>query len=371
MTLRLEAQDRLIKRARVRRYLEEKNLDGIVITRRDNFCWYTSGKLNHVGIATDTGPTKLIVTKNGDYVYASNIEMPRIMAEELSAEEFVPIEFKWWDATDAAEALKKVVGKGVFAADAPENGFTTLGADFNTLRHSLTELEIDRYRWLGAQAAKIAEYVGTVKAEPGMSEIEIAGFVSAACIGAGLANSLILIAADERVYNFRHPIPTAKKIARHLMIVFGAVKWGLTVSLTRLVHFGSLPAELDEKHRAVCGVDAAMIHASRPGTPLAEVFRIGQQKYEQLGHGGEWKLHHQGGTTGYTGRDAKASPAASEVIVDHQALAWNPSIAGTKSEDTIIAYPTHPVIVSGPQNWPKLKVLLQGQTYERSNILVR
>ena len=51
----------------------------------------------------------------------------------------------------------------------------------------------------------------------------------------------LMSAADERVFRFRHPIPTEKQIDRYLMVSVNARKWGLIVSLTRFVHFGECP----------------------------------------------------------------------------------------------------------------------------------
>ena len=47
--------------------------------------------------------------------------------------------------------------------------------------------------------------------------------------------------------------------------------------------------------------------------------------------------HHQGGPCGYQGRDYLGSPSAPGVVLENQPYAWNPSITGTKSEDTIMA----------------------------------
>ena len=46
--------------------------------------------------------------------------------------------------------------------------------------------------------------------------------------------------------------------------------------------------------------------------------------------------HHQGGLTGYEPREFLAIPGSQEMVVEGQAFAWNPSIAGAKVEDTIL-----------------------------------
>jgi len=72
------------------------------------------------------------------------------------------------------------------------------------------------------------------------------------------------------------------------------------------------------------------------------------RQYETAGFKNEWQLHHQGGPTGYTTRDCIATPNDSAKLVPSQALAWNPSITGTKSEDTIIITDNESIVVTAP-----------------------
>ena len=55
---------------------------------------------------------------------------------------------------------------------------------------------------------------------------------------------------------------------------------------------------------------------------------------------------HQGGPCGYQGRDYLGSPTAPGVVLENQPFAWNPSITGTKSEDTILATVAGPEIIT-------------------------
>ena len=47
-------------------------------------------------------------------------------------------------------------------------------------------------------------------------------------------------------------------------------------------------------------------------------------------------MHHQGGVTGYAPREVKVVPGMTMSLRRNMALAWNPSVTGSKSEDTII-----------------------------------
>jgi hypothetical protein len=52
---------------------------------------------------------------------------------------------------------------------------------------------------------------------------------------------------------------------------------------------------------------------------------------------------------GYEPRDFKATPTETRTVVVHQAVGWNPSITGTKSEDTILS---DGEMLTSTRDWP-------------------
>ena len=126
-----------------------------------------------------------------------------------------------------------------------------------------------------------------------------------------------------------------KRIEKYLMVSVNARKWGLIVSLTRFIHFGHLSQELRQKYEANVFIDCTFMAHTRPGVPAREVLQKGIEAYRQKGYPTEWELHHQGGSIGYTGRDYRVNFQTPDLVQINQAFTWNPSITGTKSEDTI------------------------------------
>jgi antitoxin VapB len=178
-----------------------------------------------------------------------------------------------------------------------------------------------------------------------------------------------LIATDERIFKFRHPLPTDKKLDRYCMMILCGRKWGLVCSLTRFVHSGALSDELREKSGAVARVDAEMIAATRPGATLQDIFQKSADAYRDCGFPDEWQLHHQGGPAGYEPREFVGTPTATDVVLSGQAYAWNPSITGSKSEDTILVGNDRNEVISAIPGWPVVKVEIGGQVIERPAIL--
>ena len=62
--------------------------------------------------------------------------------------------------------------------------------------------------------------------------------------------------------------------------------------------------------------------------------------------------YHQGGPTGYGCREFTVTPETKGVIKKNQAYAWNPTIAGTKCEDTTFLADNGVEIFTRTKAWP-------------------
>jgi hypothetical protein len=87
--------------------------------------------------------------------------------------------------------------------------------------------------------------------------------------------------------------------------------------------------------------------ATRPGRTVAETFADCRRFYADAGFPGEWRLHHQGGLTGYGSRELIATPHTDDLIEPGQAFAWNPSVTGAKAEETFVLTEAGPEVVAG------------------------
>src|SRR5262249_31329898 len=148
-------------------------------------------------------------------------------------------------------------------------------------------------------AACVVERLMKNDVKPGMTEWHLGGALASWLRDRGIFGHVILVAADERIGKYRHPIPTAKPIDKCVMVAICGQRKGLIVSFTRVVHFGKLPSELRRKHDAVCQVDRALHAATRAGSRWCDVLDAGINTYRETGFAEEWKKHHQGGPMGY------------------------------------------------------------------------
>lgn len=356
------------KERRVREFLRERNLKALLLKRQANFSWMTGGGLNLVGITTEGGAVSLLITENSKYAIANNIETPRMIDEEkLESKGFAVESFPWHEEREIT-VVRKLTGEGPIGCDVSFPNTVMLAEDIARLRYSLTPEELDRYRWLGEKVSLSLEKT-MIETRRGEKESEVVGRLCHALWVDRIDPVTLMSAADERVFKFRHPIPTEKRIDRYLMVSVNARKWGLIVSLTRFVHFGKLPQELRKKYETNVFIDCTFMAASHPGIPARDVLQRGIETYIAKGYPEEWKLHHQGGSIGYSGRDYRVNFNTPDIIQDNQAFTWNPSITGTKSEDTILATSRGPVLITRPILYPTLTVEVDGVVFLRPDIL--
>jgi antitoxin VapB len=369
MTLdRRDIQNELnFKTKRIQCLLDQHSLDALLLRRVSSFAWATCGAASYVNIGASEGASSLLITPNERYLITNNIEVSRLEKEEKLAEQGWEFLIEAWYANE--DHLGKIIKGKKLGADGFYPGAIDLSGELAWLRSQMTPEEIQRFHNLSALcAAGMRQAVDAIR--PGMTEHQIASLLSQAVESRGVQAIVNLIATDERVFTFRHPLPTQKPLQRYAMLVLCGRKWGLVCSLTRLVYFGRIPEDIGLRSEAVAQVDAAMIAATRPDRTLADVFRQAQEAYAAVGFPDEWKLHHQGGVTGYEPREVIATPTSHQSIQVGQTYSWNPSITGTKSEDTILVGEWSNEILTDLAEWPTINVRVNSQLIRRPAILV-
>jgi antitoxin VapB len=355
-----------IKLQRIQDSLNKHQADALLLNHVSSFAWATCGAASYINTASTDGVGSLLITPNGRYLITNNIEAPRFEKEERLVAQGWEFRVAVWHEDNPAVAD---LTRGLrLAADGPYPGAIDLSGEMARLRANLLPEEGERYRRVSQMCAE-AMNAAIRAVRPGMTEYAIAALLDRETFARGVQPIVNLIATDDRIYNFRHPLPTEKKMDRYAMLVLCGRKYGLVTSITRLVYFGSLPDDLRRKMVAVASIDAAFIAATRPGRALNEVFKRATDAYAMTGFANEWHLHHQGGPAGYEPREWVATPASTETVVAGQVYAWNPSITGTKSEDTILVGPSSNEVLTAIPNWPMLIVEADGQNIPRPAIL--
>lgn len=298
-----------------------------VLASRANVAWATVGGQHHVVTASASGVGRLVVGPAATAFVAPSIEAGRLDAEEFAGLDLDIVAAPWWEPTAMDRAIAELVAGHPVLDDA------AIEEDLRPERSVLSAADIDRLAVLGrmAEAAVVNSLAAVV---PGTTEDELAASLVGRIVGARAP--VVLVAADERIALFRHPLPTAKPVRRRVMLVLVAEAWGLHVAVTRIRELVEPDPEIAQRLRLVEDVHRAMIEATTVGATLGDVLAVAQSAYAAAGRPDEWRDHHQGGSIAYNGREVVATPGEPTEIRPGMAFAWNPSIAGAKAEDTFV-----------------------------------
>lgn len=346
------------KHGRLRDLLQTRGAESLWIQTVRNLSWITAGAEVAIDSSSEMAPYSVLITTEKRTIITSNIELPRLRDEER----FEDLGFEFAVVPWYGGELPPMPG---LIRDVDE----AVGAEIQRLRWVLDEDEQTRFRALGLDAAAALEEAIRA-ASPGETEWEIAARLDAACRKRGGQAIVNLVATDERIAQFRHPYITGNRLDKLVMIVVCMRRGGLFVAGTRLAHFGALPSALRDKQDKVAAIDAAGMAASRAGRTLGDAFAALQAAYASQGEGDQWKHHHQGGLIAYGSRERVATAGDPTVIEPGMAFAWNPSIIGCKSEDTIlVGADGFEIVTQASGNWPYVEVGLGGQSIHRPAIL--
>lgn len=341
------ASEAASKRALALAAAERAGFDAAVIRDTASVRWLLCGRGAPVDVCS--GDYVVVLERHGSYVLHRDIESPRVMMEErLEALGLERLPFPWYEGPERSIA-RLVTGSGA-ATDAE------LGAQLAAHRRTLCEPERVRYGRAGtATATALTEALQALR--PDLSERAAGAELARRVRERGLVPHVVLVAGESRQPLHRHPLPTQAKLGRHALLAVTAERDGLYVSMTRLVSFGAPPPRLTRLVRAAAEVDARVLGASRPGARLCDLLEVLADAYAELGFPGEWRLHHQGGLTGYLGREIFATPTDETPLPTSCALAWNPSITGgAKSEDTVLAGPDGLDVITATPGLPSIEI---------------
>ncbi len=333
------------KYARICQLLDEKKLDAIVLRRQANVGWAIGGRAN-IPTTVELSCLDVVVTREGVTIVTNVIEAPRLVAEELNEIGRV-IAVPWWQSREAQLPHGAHVG-----VDAPDSDCLNVGPEIENLRRALNDEEVERLRSISTDSAQ-AMYEALRTLTGRESEVEVAGAIAGQLWARNLEPVVLLVAGQDRAPQFRHALPTISPIGNRAVASICARRKGLIASATRIVTFGELSDPEVNQYQRLLEVEAAFLDQTTVGNTFGEALIEAVSSYEDQGFdANEWHFHHQGGSTGYLPRDFPATPQNSTPIRPGNVIAWNPTAAGWKVEDTLIVTDSGFEILTIEDNWP-------------------
>ena len=356
---------------RVVQLARSAGVKGILIGLQPGFSWLTAGASNRIDGSREPGAGALLIRADGRrFVVANNIETPRLMQEAVAGLGFEAAEFPWTgEREDPALPFRiaRDVADGPIGTDLASPEATFLEPPLARLRSPLFPREIDRYRRLGADAGRIAG--GVIRAAPpGTTERDVADQLAASLMTAGIRPIVLLAAADRRIAGYRHPVPGDLPWRDRLLLATCAERDGLVIAISRIT-CRRRDDDLVRRTRAAAAAFSALLNATVASATGSKMFAAAAAAYAAEGFPGEEQHHHQGGAIGYRAREWVAHPASQDVAVLPQAFAWNPTVAGTKLEETCLVHADGRVeVLTETPDWPVIDTYVRGRVVRISDV---
>ena len=348
------------RRERLSGFLDREGFDAVWFGKPNSFAWLTGGS-NVVDRDADVGAAAAgYVRSEGFVVVTNNIEAERLADEEVPAA-FDIESAPWYESSLAAAVADATPGDGAADFDVP--GLDSL--DASRLRRPLSAGDIERYRALGRDVATALERVA-VELRPDDTESEVASGLRVALSARGIEAPVVLVGGAERAQSYRHYTPSRAELGSYALLSVTAERGGRYASATRTVAFDGAPEWLDDRHHKAMRVEATALAATlgaRGGSAnnsgsddgsgdAGDVFDAIADAYDDLGEPDEWRNHHQGGAAGFAGREWIATPDGDERIDTPMAYAYNPTVRGAKSEDTVLVTDDGVDVLTRTGEWP-------------------
>ncbi len=362
------------KLARLADLARARDLDTLVLREPAALTWLLGARVN-VPQTLDTACLDVIVDVAGGHgehgepgltVVTNAIEAPRLRDTELVGLdaacdlrwEIAP----WWESRDSRLPTGPRVG-----CDRPLTGSASVGLELAALRRRLTQHQQGLLAHVCRDTAAAAT-AAALALSPGATGYAAAGVLAHELLERELDPIVLLVGGADHLSTHRHPLPLAEPVGETVMLVACGRRHGLVASVTRIVSFTPLDDEQRDAYARLLRVEQAFLDATRVEARLGDVVSKGCAAYAGQGFDPEeWHRHHQGGLSGFQPREFPAHASSDLVLGDGAVVAWNPSAAGWKVEDTTLVLPDGARTLVADEHWPSLVV--GGRS--RPDVLVR
>lgn len=356
-----------IKHQKIKNFLEESSLNGVIFASQTNFLWLTGGKLNNVIRNNNVSLVYLLFSKDKRYLIATNSDADRVMSEELEGLGFELVKYNWYDQ-NFIDGTKKTGIKDKIGADFSGSVYLNVESEITDIRRNLTNFEIQRYISFCKDFSRmITNYCLNLKKD--QTENEIAAGLRYECFKNGIRMPVLLVGSDERIFKFRHPCFTNKKTDKYILIATCAERDGIHANVSRSIYFGKTPAELLSKQKAVNYVISRFFAEAVPGKTMIDFFETGKAAYKEAGYPDEWENHLQGGISGYKPLEYVVNAISGVRVNERNIMGFNPTITGAKTEDPILIEKDKSQITVFDDRWPNEEFEVKGKKFRRPLIL--
>src|SRR5262249_36269768 len=149
-----------------------------------------------------------------------------------------------------------------------------------------------------------------------------------------------------------------------LMRVTGS-KYGMHVTASRAVCFGTPDNELRQEFDATCRVTAAYLYGSRASAAPRDIIQAGRRVYTLAGYEHQWLAGSQGAVTGRAPIELMLRPNSDELLQAGWGITWQAAAGAALSCDTFLVTEQGAECVTPMEAWPVKRMRVQGDELVR------
>lgn len=352
---------------RIRAYLEKKQYSGMLLCRRDNFSWLTTGGDSAIIETTEYGFGILVVTAEKTYLVAQTMDAQWLLDLMLAGCEVEPVVLRWYEKSREEKALELAGAHPVADRELP--GCECQFKEILKLHYPLFPAEIAMYReWGRVYEKTLAKVVSQVT--PGMTELAVKELAVAEFAKEEAYAAIFLVGSTSGLRQYRHPVPSDRPIGNVVLIHPGMRRYGQHCLVTRMFCFGEVPEKLRQDYDFLNLLQAHTLSMCRPGVRLGDIIESRRQLVFEKGYEKEWALHYPGGFTEYH----VATPQwglDNEPILETMCLDWYLTVTGAKVEELAMIHQEGPELLSVNGFWPTKEYSYNGQSFQLPDLLVK
>lgn len=350
----------------IAKLLTEMRLDAMLISRPENFAWFTGGAdATRHGSADPAA--RLFLTKEARVLVTNNVESQYLFDRELPGLGFQLKERPWFEP---AEQLARDLCRGRSVGS--DDGFgesVNLGEQLAAMRPKLTAREVKTIRQLGREVTHAVE--ATARAcKLGDTEAEIAAELAHRLVKHQITPVRLQVCADGRFRRYPHYPYGAERLNTNCIIAAVGRRHGLHVACCRAVMFGEDESFRNYFHKATL-MQSTGLYFSRGNVSVADVWPKVRRIYEKFGCPDEWQMADQAEVMGYAACEKSVLPTSDFVLSAGMAMHWHPAVGPALTGDTVLLRDGAPELLTVADEWPQILVTVKGEGMRRPDVLVR
>jgi hypothetical protein len=355
-----------LKHQRIAQFLQDAGCEGLLILKRGNLRWLTSGA-QFVGLIGYDEMPALYFSNNQRWIFASNVDSQRLFDQELDQLGFQLKEWQWYMNREQYLA-DLCMGRRV-ACDTGFRDCKYVGAFLDQERKRLSPYELGCYQDLGMLLVHALEATAR-SISPGDSEAEIAGHLGHRLFKHGVEPMAISVSGDGRGRPYRRLSFTEANVEKSCVLQATGCKFGLYATASRSICFGEPEAitrkEFDSAVR-LSGVWLATAKVNERPTVAMDAGRtlLYNGRFEH-----EWRLSAPGCWTGREPSEGLLTPVTSERFLPGHAVTWQARIGGAVVCDTYVCQEEQWTPITPILQWPVRRIVIQGKSYDRPDLLI-